>query len=397
MWIVFKKELKEILRDKKTLFFMIALPLLIIPAIGGVVGYFSVKAVTEAEEKILKVSIVNPNAAPQITEELQRSEFFEIVPIESGVTPEQWVKSKGADFVLTMPDSYTAPLLESNQRVFVIHLNDAGLNLVERRLKEIIEPYLNKQQQTAFQTLNLSEEQSAGLIEPFVFDKIDVADKRENIGEKVGGMLTYFIFILCLQGAMMPAADLGAGEKERGTLETLLISPIERKYLVLGKFLTIALAGVMTALITVLSMAIWGIVLSQGMAIQFVAEFMGAINAIDFVLIFFMLIPIVSILASILLSISTYARSFKEAQSYMAPLVFVVIVPTLMSSLPGIELTGGWAWVPLTNVALAIKELIKGTMDYYQLIPIFVSSMAIALGTLSFCVYWFNKEKVLFR
>ena len=81
----------------------------------------------------------------------------------------------------------------------------------------------------------------------------------------------------------------------------------------------------------------------------------------------------------------------------MTPLVFAVIVPVILAMLPGVELKGGWAWVPLTNVALAIKELIKGTMDYFQLVAIFSSTAIIAAGLLFFCVYWFNKEKVLFR
>ena len=133
------------------------------------------------------------------------------------------------------------------------------------------------------------------------------------------------------------------------------------------------------------------------MAIELVADFMGSISGMDFLLIFFMLIPVVAIFASVLLSLSIYARSFKEAQGYMTPLVMFTIVPVIMAMLPGVELKGGWAWVPLTNVALAIKELIKGTMDYVQLIAIFGSTALIAGALIAFSVYWFNQEKVLFR
>lgn len=94
---------------------------------------------------------------------------------------------------------------------------------------------------------------------------------------------------------------------------------------------------------------------------------------------------------------SIYAKSFKEAQGYMTPLVFIVIIPIILAMLPGIKLEGIYAWVPLMNVALAIKELIKGTMDYMALIPIFLSTTAIAGLLIAFCIYWFNREKVLFR
>ena len=323
--------------------------------------------------------------------------MFDVKDIEDGVSPEQWVEGENVDFVLGLPENFSQSLLDGGQMTFEVYLNDAGLNMVERRLREVLETFTEQQQADAFTALSLDEEQRMALLEPLKLEKIDVADKRENWGEKIGGIIPYMLFILCLQGAMIPATDMGAGEKERGTLETLLISPIERNKLVLGKFFTIGLAGVTSAMVTVASMAIWGIVLSQGMAIQFVADFMSAISAIDFILMFLMLIPVVSIFASVLLSLSVYARSFKEAQGYMTPLMFIVIVPIIMSMLPGVELKGGWAWVPLTNVSLAIKELIKGTMDYYQLFAIFVSTAAIAAAALAFCVYWFNKEKVLFR
>ena len=359
--------------------------------------FFAGKAVDKAENKVLDYAVVGAQYAPALVEDLAASDLFNQVMIDEGEDIAAFVKSEQADFVLVIPDNFSEDALQSGQIELSLYLNDAGLNMVRRRLDKIVDVYAERSQQKAFASLELDESQQQALIEPIVIKKVDVADKRENWGEKIGGMIPYFIFMLCLQGAMIPATDLGAGEKERGTLETLLISPIERHKLVLGKFLTIALAGATSALITVSSMAVWGLVISQGMAIKMVSEFMSAINAIDFVLMFLMLVPVVAIFSAVLLSLSIYARSFKEAQGYMTPLVFAVIVPVMLAMLPGVELKGGWAWVPLTNVALAIKELIKGTMDYFQLFAIFSSTAVIAGALLYFCVYWFNKEKVLFR
>ncbi|MEC9260885.1 MAG: ABC transporter permease [Pseudomonadota bacterium] len=397
MWKVMLKEIKELLRDRKTLFFMVALPILVFPLLIGVVMFFAGQAVDKAENKVLDYAVVGAQYAPALVEDLAASDLFNQVMIDEGEDIATFVKSEQADFVLVIPDNFSEDALQSGQIELSLYLNDAGLNMVRRRLDKIVDVYAERSQQKAFASLELDESQQQALIEPIVIKKVDVADKRENWGEKIGGMIPYFIFMLCLQGAMIPATDLGAGEKERGTLETLLISPIERHKLVLGKFLTIALAGATSALITVSSMAVWGLVISQGMAIKMVSEFMSAINAIDFVLMFLMLVPVVAIFSAVLLSLSIYARSFKEAQGYMTPLVFAVIVPVMLAMLPGVELKGGWAWVPLTNVALAIKELIKGTMDYFQLFAIFSSTAVIAGALLYFCVFWFNKEKVLFR
>lgn len=397
MWVVLSKEIKELLRDKKTLFFMIAVPILFFPLIIGGVTYFSSKAISEAKSKVLDFSVIGAQNAPDFVAELSNSDLFKAVKIDEGVDAESWVKNKKVDFVLVIPENFSNDLLANGQITLKVYFNDAGLNMVKSRLKKLLKTRTEESRELAFTTLQLNAEQQQALLKPFVLETINVADKREDWGEKIGGLIPYLLFILCLQGAMLPASDLGAGEKERGTLETLLISPVERNKIVLGKFFTIAIAGVTSAVITVVSMGVWGLVLGQGMAVEVVSTFMSAFSLIDFILIIFMLIPIVAIFASVLLSLSIYARSFKEAQGYMTPLVFAVIVPVILAMLPGVELKGGWAWVPLTNVALAMKELIKGTMDYLALVPIFVSTAAIAGAMLAFSIYWFKQEKVLFR
>jgi sodium transport system permease protein len=397
MWLVFLKELTELLRDRKTLFFMIALPILIFPLIFGGVAYFTSQAIEKAESKVLKYAVVGGEYAPQLTEKIAQSEQFSLVALEPTSDYAAQISAQVVDFVLVIPPTYSADVLKHGQISIQLYLNDAGLNLVYNRVNALVKQQSQLYQLAAFSALGLNEKQHQGLLQPIMLDKVDTADERENWGEKIGGMLPYLLFILCFQGAMFPATDIGAGEKERGTLETLLISPIERNKIVLGKFFTIAFAGGMTALITVASMALWGMILSQGFALQFVADFMGQIGLLDFVLMFLLLVPVVAIFAAVLLSISIYARSFKEAQSYMGPLVILVIIPVVFALMPGVELKGAWAWVPLTNVALAMKELVKGTMDYFQLIAIFSSTAGIAGLLLGFCVYWFNQEKVLFR
>ena len=397
MWLVFSKEIKELLRDRKTLFFMIALPILIFPLIFGGMAYFTAQAFEKAESKVLKYALVNDQYAPELTNDLAASDKFERVDIANSADYTELINSDTVDFVMVLPENYSADILQSGQLIITLHLNDAGLNMVRNRVNSLVQKYADAYQTSAFSELGVTSVQQDALLTPIVLEQISTADQRESWGEKIGGMLPYLLFILCFQGAMFPATDIGAGEKERGTLETLLISPIDRTKIVLGKFLTIACAGATTALITVVSMAVWGLVLSRGFAMQFVADFMSQIGIIDFVLMFLMLIPLVAIFAAVLLSISIYARSFKEAQSYMGPLVIFVIIPVMVALMPGVELKGGWTWVPLTNVALAMKELVKGTMDYFQLIGIFGSTALIAALLLGFCVYWFKQEKVLFR
>lgn len=398
MWLIFKKEFTELLRDRKTLIFMIALPLLVFPLLVGGMIFFTSSAMEDAESKVLRFAILGSDNAPAIYQGLVNdTEKFQEVRIEANADYVQMIRDEEIDFVLEIPSTFNSDVLGSGQHSLNLYFNDASLNKVYQRVSSIVDPLSEEYQLQAFTALGLSETQRVALIQPLKVEKQNVADEREVWGQRIGAMLPYFLFFLCLQGAMAPASDMGAGEKERGTLETLLISPMPRYKLVLGKFFAIALSGVIAALITVSSMALWTILLSQGMAIGFITELLSSIGIHDFILIFLMLVPVVAVFASLLLSLSIYARSFKEAQSYMGALVMVVIFPIMISMMPGIELKGVWVWVPLTNVALAMKELMKGTMDYFALMGIFGSTAIIAGALLAFSIHWFNREKVLFR
>ena len=401
MWLIFKKEILELLRDRKTLFFMIALPLLVFPLIFGGMFYFTGKAMTESQTKTLSFAVSGAEYAPALIAAFENEESLTLKDVKGNLTDKAVVADiisrKEVDFVLQIPSNFSNNIGQSGQVILKLVLNDAQLNSVRARITAITDDIEVANQRNAFAELGISEAIQDAMLDPIIIDKVNLADAREQTGAIFGGLIPYFMFILCLQGAMLPAADIGAGEKERGTLETLLLSPVDRHSIVMAKFLTIATAGLTSALVTVVSMGIWALVVSIQMPMGPVVEFISAIDWFDFLLVFLMLIPVVATFASLLLALSIYARSFKEAQGYMSPLMIVVFLPIIVTLVPGIELKGIWAWIPLTNVALAIKELVKGTMDYVQLVGIFGSSVILAGALLAFCVYWFKQEKVLFR
>jgi sodium transport system permease protein len=126
-------------------------------------------------------------------------------------------------------------------------------------------------------------------------------------------------------------------------------------------------------------------------------QMLHAIGPLDLAMVALMLVPTAAIFAAILLSISIYAKSYKEATGMISPLIIVTILPTLVALLPGVELNWRWAMVPLTNVALAMKELVKGTMDYRMFSLILLSTALTAGLLLALCRWWFNREAVLFR
>ncbi len=397
---VYLKELTELLRDRKTLFFIIALPLIIFPVMFGLMGVLVANVAMDEQQKVLKYSLINGEQAPEFAEALFYHRDFTLIelPLANDTEINDAVGNGEVDVVIQISENHQQVLDNSSQDNWQVYFNNASqLNFVKQKVNKVFNSYVTNIRQQRLTELNLSNEQFVAISKPVVLKTVDTADERESIGEQVGGILPYLLIVLCMTGAMYPAIDIGAGEKERGTLETLLLTPMPRVSIVMGKFFTIMTTGIITALITVFSLVFWSFVIGEIADVAVVRRILSSVGTGDLLLILLMLVPISSIFAALLLAISIYARSFKEAQNYMGPMSILGFFPVMVAMLPGIKLDGFWSLVPISNVALAIKEILKGTIDYSMLFSILASSTFFAVLSISFCVYWFNKESVLFR
>lgn len=400
MWQVYLKELTELMRDRKTLIFVILLPIFIFPVIFGIMGLVLSSTTAKAMQEEHKYVIVNGQQAPEFAEALFYHKNFKKVETELTDPAELIAAIRAGDFAVAVviPDDFNAKQQAVEQSQWQLIYNQSSqLDFMSRYFNELLDNYTGQLQRQSLSALGVDPLKLTAILKPVSVDKVDTAAKRENLGEKFGALIAYILIPLCLLGASYPAIDMGAGEKERGTLETLLICPVSRSAIVLGKFLTVLSTGLAGALITVASFGIWGAVIGSFAGFAVVEEAMGAISAPELLMIFLMIVPTSAIFASLLLAISIYAKTFKEAQNYMSPLTILMFVPLAAAMMPGVELTTKTALIPVMNVALAIKELIKGTADGSMIALIFGATVALAAALIAFCVHWFQQEKVLFR
>ncbi|HAW92728.1 MULTISPECIES: ABC transporter permease [unclassified Arsukibacterium] len=400
MWQVYFKELTELLRDKKTLIFVILLPILIFPVLFGIVGLVMATTTSKAMEEQHRYVIINEQQAPQFAEALFYHKNFK--KVETTLNSEQElvaaIRNDEFDVALVIPADFASRKAAVQQTEWqLIYNRSSQLDFMYNYFDEMLKTYTEELQRGTLSQLGVDPANLTAILKPVELTRVNTAEQRENIGESMGAILAYALVLLCLSGAMYPAVDMGAGEKERGTLETLLICPVSRTAIVLGKFLTVLTTALMTALITVVSLGVWGGIISAFADLSKVSEALASITIVDLMLMFSLLLPTAAIFAALLLAISIYARTFKEAQNYMSPLTILVIVPLMIAMAPGMELDVTTALIPLTNIALAIKELLKGTADYGLLALIFASTTALAGALIAFCVHWFQQEKVLFR
>lgn len=400
MWQVYLKELLELSRDRKTLMFVILLPVLIFPVIFGLLGLVAANVTASAQAEEHKYVIINADKAPAFAEQLFYHKNFKQVTTEL-TEPEalrQAIRGGQFDLAVIIPADFAAGSTELVQSQWTVIYNTAPvLDLIGNYLKDVVKDYSRQLQLARLEAVGVTGKQVDAVLEPVQINKVSSAENRENLGEKLGGWIAYLLVPLCFMGCSYPAIDIGAGEKERGTLETLLICPISRSSLVLGKFLTVLTTGLATALITVLSFGGWGYLIGSLAGVDVVAKAMSALGFADLMLILAMLIPLTMIFASALLSLSIYARSFKEAQNYIGPMSVLVFVPLALALLPGVELNWKTALIPMTNISLCIKELVKGTIDMGILSLVIASTVVLAGVLIAFCVSWFQREKVLFR
>lgn len=402
---IYLKELKDSLRDRRTLISMIVIPTLLMPLLMFGIGAVMTKVVKAAREEVSRIVIIGGEDSPGIVAALKADKRFRIVPAAGDY--KQMVSDKKVRLAVEIPAGFEAGLKAGAPTTVMLYHYEGemksglGTSAVERFFRDLRE----KTVETRLTDRGLSAE----VVKPFEVKRRNVAPPEKVGGNIIGGIIPYIIIILCFTGAMYPAIDLTAGEKERGTMETLLCSPVHRVNIVLGKFLMVMTASIATMCLTLLStgisLAIGGSFFAGGGkvaaqaagAAKAAANVMPSIDPLGIFGVFAMIAPVAVLFAAVLLTISLFAKSYKEAQSYVSPLIIVVIMPAMLGMLPGIELTAKTALVPILNLSLACKEMLSGVWHWPYLALIFGSTCAYAAGALALCVRMFNREEVMFR
>ncbi len=393
--VVYRKELREVLRDRRTLVFMLLLPLVLVPLLMNATTEFMRDASREQAAKVLRYALVDEGRAPALADALAGDPGFVRADLPA-TEPEAIaaaIREDRLDLVLVVRAS------AAGQTIAELHYDNAPmLSRVQRRVAAVVARVNEGERDAALVQLGLADpDRRKAVLEPVVVEPHGTATAREVIGESMGGILPYLMIVFCFLGALYPAADLGAGEKERGTLETLLLAPVPRATLVLGKFAVVFTTGVTSAFLGTFGLGVWARSKVDGAGDSALGDVLSSIGLAELAMVALLLVPIAAIIGALLLSVSIYAKSFKEAQSFSAPLNLVLLMPAFLGMLPGVSLDWRWAMIPMANVSLAIKEIVKGTLAPDMLLLVFASTAAIATALLGLCVRWFQREQVLFR
>ena len=393
--VVYRKELTEWLRDRRTLISTVLVPLLAFPIlISGMIS-LSTAMIGKAQKETSKIMIIDGEDSPQLLEHLRKIENLEIVPYASDW--KERISNKEIRAAVEIPKGFQATLESGNAQTIKIYYYEGelkssfGADHVQDSLKDYRESVVKKRL--------AAKDLPASVLSPFEVKKENVAPPEKVGGATFGSFIGYMVIILSMTGAMYPAIDLTAGEKERGTIETILSSPVSRLDLVLGKFLLVFSASLTTAILSVTSMgsSFYFLGHSNAMSSPNAPAMHINLGLTSVIAVFLMALPLAVLFAAVLMTIALFAKTYKEAQSYLTPMTFVVVIPAVASVMPGVELTPKLALIPILNTSLVCKEIITGTYHWNSIALIFVSTCVYAAAAIFLAVKTFQREDVLFR
>jgi sodium transport system permease protein len=383
---VYRKEVRDVLRDKRVRMTALFSPIFTMVLIVSLFGFITSQVTSAQKERIYIVKGTTPIASALHDQKL------EIIEVPDVATGQKLIRDGTAKLVLN-------PLPPKPDGQLEI---EAYLDPKEQRAQielSALQKALDIQNKSLLASV-LRENH----LPPNSDQKFRVVEKDVQVGEKGGagefilGMLPYLIVVWAFYGGIGMATDLVAGEKEKNTLETLLISPAVRTHVVLGKFLALSTVCLCSSLSSFIGIALAVSLKLPGSSTLF-KDGLG-ITPSAFAVTLVVLVPLVATFASLLLALSSFARNSRESQTYLAQLSLLVTMPALFSQFIGLTDAGRSLWInfiPVLNTANNIRSALMGKTDPTAVLLTVVVSLVIALGALSLTVHFFNREEVVLR
>lgn len=390
IFTIFKKELKDTLRDRRTLMMMLVIPIAVFPIIINIFAGVSASFSEEAANKKVKIGFIGApdnyviDRMHHLPKELGDKE---IIFFKDTTDMLKQLKKDSIQVAMYMPNEFNRMMAHKTPAPVTVYYNATDMGMKDRA-----EVYLTTIEEIAKQERYIELELKESELKPIDIKYENIASGKEMIGKLAGGILPYIFIAFGFIGCMYPAIDLFTGEKERGTIETLLTTPVKRWQILFGKMGVVVLSGLLAS-----SCALLGLFLSiEVFDLVDDPQLLGIIHEVlspTFVLMMYaLLFPLTVFFGGVMIPIAVYAKSFKEAQSIITPLNIVMVLPAMVGFFPGIELNEITAAIPVVNIVLATKELIAGTLDISLLFISFIVMTALAVLAVTISYKRFDKE-----
>ena len=376
LWNILKKELREMFRDKKSLSMMLVIPIFVPLIVLGMSALFEVQANKDIEEynKIgfaYELSEEEKNIAKELNIEVTEGNENELKTKYENDEIDLYITKDGNKYILNGNDSevttYAKTLMESYFNVYKEYLQSGYL-----------------------QENNVNPN-----------DVLNIITVEENITEEENMFVSYirnyaFVFIIMAitVSATYPATDTTAGERERGTLETLLTFPIKSRDIIVGKFLAVTIASILTGIIS-LVLAIISVAIAQN-AFSIYEGLNIMFSPISILLSVIIIIAYSFFISGLCIAIASSSKTFKEAQSALTPLTFISLFPGMIAFMIGVTGTPLLSIIPFINYTVVFTDTSAGNVDWLNIALMVVSTIIYISIVLTYIIKQYKSEKILF-
>ena len=392
------KEIVHLFRDTKTIVQTVVVPTFITPLlIGAVIWYISSIAVDESK-KTYDVAVYD-QINTELTVKLQESDRLNVVLVDSIDQVINNVTNDNSEIGISFGSDFTSQL-ENNLsgEVTIYSKNLDNFSQAQGIVSDVIDDYDDQIRNERLNNLNVDE----NFINPITVLDEDLTTNEEFAGSIIGGILAFLFIVYIMSGSMYPAIDLGAGEKERGTMETLISTNISSVDIIIGKMFSVTSSAVLTAIFSLLGFAVPLIVifLFYGDSIPENAfEIISAIvNPVAIIAMFGLLIPLSIFMGAFMLAVSIYSKNPKEASLLLGNAVIIFFIPAYVPLInPGIELDLVGSLIPCYSFALHTNALIAGNTDWFLYGATLISNIIYCSIAIYVTYIMFDDEKIIFR
>ena len=376
LWNILKKELREMFRDKKSLSRMLVIPIFVPLIVLGMSALFEVQANKDIEEynKIgfaYELSEEEKNIAKELNIEVTEGNENELKTKYENDEIDLYITKDGNKYILNGNDSdvttYAKTLMESYFNVYKEYLQSGYLQ--------------------------------ANNVNPN--DVLNIITVEENITEEENMFVSYirnyaFVFIIMAitVSATYPATDTTAGERERGTLETLLTFPIKSRDIIVGKFLAVTIASILTGIIS-LVLAIISVAIAQN-AFSIYEGLNIMFSPISILLSVIIIIAYSFFISGLCIAIASSSKTFKEAQSALTPLTFISLFPGMIAFMIGVTGTPLLSIIPFINYVVVFTDTSAGNVDWLNIALMVISTIIYISIVLTYIIKQYKSEKILF-
>ncbi len=417
VWVIYRKELLEILRDRRTLLAMIVIPVVLYPAL--MLGFvraaeseqvrlrsqkFIIETSDEDNAALLRemIDTVRPDPASTQAGDAAAPDGRPRFEVRVGNTPPHaWQDQVHLQAVVTVQMPHRLHLPPHFDVQLIYNEVDINSRTAMEQFSQILRDFAGRLTRESLARMIAPDPRTGGgpagvdaLLNPLNINTVSTATEEQRGGWALGQIVPIILVLMTITAAVYPAIDLTAGERERGTLEALMATPVPVLHLIAGKFLTVATIGLIAATLNAAcvgaTMHFGG--LTQAITTEMPIEF--PVFALP--IIFVCMIPFALLFSAILIAVASFARTFKEAQNYVMPVIICALIPAVAVTLPSTRLQGVLMVLPVGNMVLLTREVFQQTFTWTQVAVVLLSTSLYAAAAVAVAARLFGQEAVLF-